>query len=114
MINCDFERCTDKCTYYESCILHHPSHFNQLQVEEELKWNVNRLNELTRGINQYKQSLYEYDRLPDEVQKYLSREKLQDLIRKSELEKQEVQSTIRELQIKELNIRKILQRRKGN
>lgn len=110
-IRCDWEKCSNKCRYYSSCILHHPTHSNILRVEEELSWNVNRLNELSRGINQYKQELFQYDDLPKMVREHLAKETLQELIHNAEEEKETVQSRIRELQIKELNMRKILQRR---
>lgn len=111
-IKCDWEVCSNKCMYYSSCILHQPAHSNLIKVEEELYWNVNRLNELSRGINQYKQELFQYNDLPESIKKYVSRESLQELIHQAEEEKLKVQSTIRELQIKELNMRKILQRRR--
>lgn len=110
MIKCDFEKCSANCRYYNSCILHQTSHFNQLRIEDNLKWNVNRLNELTTGINRYKQSLNQYYELPKTVRKHIQRDEFKELIKKAETEKKEIQQEIRELQIKELNIRKILER----
>lgn len=110
-IRCDQETCSTNCRYYAPCNLHQSSHFNLLQVENELSWNINRLNELNKGINRYKQELNQYDDLPQLIKKYISKQDIQDSLRKAENEKLEVQKMIRELQVKELNMRKILERR---
>ena len=110
-INCNWQTCNDKCKFYQVCHLHQVSSFKLIQIDKELNWNINRLNEINRGITHYRNTLLEYNSLPLTVKKHLTKKDIQKLIASLQKEKQEIQTTISDLQRKDRNIKKILNRR---
>ena len=112
-IRCDYTICSNECKYFEYCNLHQPSNFSLVQVREELNWNVSYLNEINRGINHFNNMLFqfEHNQLPLFIMGHTSKEKISNKITQLRTEKKETITKIKEYQIKEKNIIKILERR---
>jgi methionine salvage enolase-phosphatase E1 len=82
-------------------------------LRRELNWKVNRLNEINQGINHFNNMLFqfEHNNLPAFIMEHTSKEKINKKITELRLEKKETIQSIREYQIQERNILKILERR---
>lgn len=113
MIRCDFETCTMECKYYRSCNLHQPITSQLLYVRKELNWLSNHLREVNEGINHFNTMLIQYERgnLSEFIVDHISRNTIENLLSDLHSEKRETISQIREYQIKENNMVKILNRR---
>lgn len=113
MINCDFEECTSLCKNYYICSLHTP--FNQRlgELRSMIIWDYKRIHEINKGINHCKEMIYAFNHneLPEIVSEYFSERIMLEQIRSLREEKNQLVSELRELQIKEKNIMKILKRR---
>lgn len=112
-INCDYVNCTDKCKHYHVCPLHQPSNSSLSMLRNELNWKVGRLNEINQGISHFRNMSYQFEMgiLPTEIAWHTSKEKINNKINELYLEKKELIQSIRECQLKEKNIVKILERR---
>lgn len=112
-INCDYNECTIKCKNYNICNLHTPSNQEYHQIRQEIKWSMNRIDEINRGINNYRNTLYQIQNntIPKSLLPHLNTEKIQTTIKELQTEKRELIQSIGSMQIREKNIYTILRRR---
>lgn len=113
-INCNWETCNSECKYFKSCNLHQPATSQLILICNQLDWLSVHLDEINKGINHFKNMLFQFKQglLSDFIMKHTSRNTIETKLRELNDEKLRTISEIREYQIKEKNMRKILNRRR--
>lgn len=112
MIRCDYVKC-ENCNVFDVCNLHQTTTSQLTMIRKELNWKVNRLKEINQGISHFKTMLLQFKRkeLPDFIMQHTSETLIAESLNLLYSEKQTLQAEIKENQIMEKNIIKILKRR---
>ena len=110
-INCDWEECTLKCKYYHVCSLRKTYSPQLSQLAKEREWQITQLKQLNGGIEEYMNTIREYDSLPEVIKKRISLKELHEILNQMRADKKEILLEIKRIRVKESNIMKILNRR---